>query len=63
LDAIWYWSKKLCWNEICSNGIENVLDSIISTIPNLPGDKIEEGFNRREKLVIHPDAIFVKLEE
>ncbi|CAF0884146.1 unnamed protein product [Rotaria sp. Silwood1] len=29
----------------------------------LPGDKIEEGFKRQEKLVIQPDAIFVKLEK
>jgi cytochrome P450 len=29
----------------------------------LPGDKIEEGFQRTERLVIQPDAIFVKLEK
>src|SRR5689334_6762297 len=29
----------------------------------LPGDKIEEGFKRQERLVIQPDAIFVKLEK
>ncbi len=29
----------------------------------LPGDKIEEGFKREERLVIQPDAIFVKLEK
>ncbi|CAF2821264.1 unnamed protein product [Rotaria sp. Silwood2] len=29
----------------------------------LPGDNIEEGFKRQEKLVIQPDAIFVKLEK
>ena len=29
----------------------------------LPGDKVEEGFKRVEKLVIQPNAIFVKLEK
>ncbi|CAF2404456.1 unnamed protein product [Rotaria sp. Silwood2] len=29
----------------------------------LPGDNIEEGFKRQEKLVIQPAAIFVKLEK
>ena len=29
----------------------------------LPGDKIEEGFKQQERLVIQPDAIFVKLEK
>jgi cytochrome P450 len=28
----------------------------------LPDEKIEEGFKRHERLVIQPDAIFVKLE-
>ena len=28
----------------------------------LPGEKIEEGFQRQEKLVIQPNAIYVKLE-
>ena len=29
----------------------------------MAGDKIEEGFRREERLVIQPDAIFVKLEK
>jgi cytochrome P450 len=29
----------------------------------LPGDKLEEGFKQQERLVIQPDAIFVKLEK
>ncbi len=29
----------------------------------LPGDKIDEGFRREERLAIRPDAIFVKLEK
>ncbi|CAF0990126.1 unnamed protein product [Rotaria sp. Silwood1] len=29
----------------------------------LPGDKIEEGFKRQERIVIQPDAIFVKIEK
>ncbi|CAF3917122.1 unnamed protein product [Rotaria sordida] len=29
----------------------------------LPGDKIEEGFQRQERIVIQPDAIFIKLEK
>ena len=29
----------------------------------LPGDKIEQGFQLQEKIVIQPDAIFVKFEE
>jgi cytochrome P450 len=29
----------------------------------LPGDKIEEGFQRQERFVIQPSAIFVKLEK
>ncbi|CAF3403278.1 unnamed protein product [Rotaria sp. Silwood2] len=29
----------------------------------LPGDKIEEGFQRQERIVIQSDAIFVKLEK
>ena len=29
----------------------------------LPGDKIEEGFNRHEKFVVQPEAIFIKLDK
>ncbi len=29
----------------------------------LPGDKLEEGFKRQERLVIQPNAIYVKLEK
>ena len=29
----------------------------------LPGDKLEEGFKRKEILVMQPEAIFVKLEK
>jgi hypothetical protein len=29
----------------------------------LPGDKLEEGFQRQEKFVTQPNAIFVKLEK
>jgi hypothetical protein len=29
----------------------------------LPGDQIEEGFKQQERLVIQPNAIFVKLEK
>ena len=36
---------------------------LLSQYRILPGEKIEEGFRREEKLSIRPDAIFVKLEE
>ncbi|CAF4027201.1 unnamed protein product, partial [Rotaria sordida] len=29
----------------------------------LPGDNIEQGFKRQEKIVIQPDAIYVKFEK
>ena len=43
--------------------LKKCLIELVRRYEILPGDKIEEGFQREERLVIQPNAINVKLKK